>query len=117
MTESFEKGPNEALIGKPGSRALLDTPALILDLDALEHNIVDMADFAKAHGIGLRPVAKIHKSVEISRRQVAAGARGVCCATLREAETVATEAPPDVILLDLGLPDGDGGSVPHGRRR
>ena len=83
----------------PGSRALLGTPALILDLDALEHNIADMAAFAKAHGIGLRPVAKIHKSAEISRRQVAAGARGVCYATVREAEAMVAGGVPGVFLF------------------
>ncbi len=99
MTDAFDKGPNQALIGKPGSRTQLGTPALILDLDALEHNIADMAGFAKARGIGLRPVAKIHKSSEISRRQVAAGARGVCCATLREAEAMVAGGVPGVFLF------------------
>ena len=99
MTPNFDKHPNETLIGVPDSRALLGTPALILDLDALEHNIAAMAGFAKAHGISLRPVAKIHKSVEISRRQVAAGALGVCCATLREAEAMVAGAVPGVFLF------------------
>ena len=99
MTASFERGPNEALIGVAGSRATLGTPALILDLDALEHNIADMAAFAATRGIGLRPVAKIHKSAEISRRQVAAGARGVCCATLREAEAMVAGGVPGVFLF------------------
>ena len=99
MTVPFDKGPNEALIGVPGGRDRLGTPALILDLDALDHNIANMADFAKARGIGLRPVAKIHKSAEISRRQVAAGARGVCCATLREAEAMVAGGVPGVFLF------------------
>src|SRR3546814_14646985 len=48
-----------------------------------------MAAFAREHGIGLRPHSKTHKSVEIARRQIAAGALGICCATLGEAEAIA----------------------------
>ena len=82
-------GPNERLIGIPGSRYRLDTPALVLDLDALERNLAAMAAHAAAAGVALRPHAKTHKSVEIARRQVAAGAVGICCATLGEAEVMA----------------------------
>lgn len=79
-------GPNEALIGKPGSRALLDTPALCIDLDAMKRNIATMAEFCGNKGIALRPHAKTHKSVRIAERQIAAGAIGICCATIGEAE-------------------------------
>jgi len=79
-------GPNEPLIGKPGSRALLDTPALCVDLDAMERNIAVMAEFCRDKRIALRPHAKTHKSVKIAERQIAAGAIGVCCATIGEAE-------------------------------
>ena len=79
-------GPNEALIGKPGSRALLDTPALCVDLDAMERNIASMAEFCRDRRIALRPHAKTHKSVRIAELQIAAGATGVCCATIGEAE-------------------------------
>ena len=58
-------GPNEPLIGKPGSRALLDTPALCVDLDAMERNIAAMAEFCRDKRIALRPHAKTHKSVKI----------------------------------------------------
>src|SRR3546814_5511263 len=74
-------GPNPHLIGIAGSRGRLNSPALLLDLDALERNIANMAAFAREHGIGLRPHSKTHKSVEIARRQIAAGALGICCAT------------------------------------
>src|SRR5436853_484718 len=70
-----ERGPNEALIGVPGSRDLLGTPALVLDLELMEANIASMAEYARNHQYQLRPVAKIHKSVEIARLQVAAGQR------------------------------------------
>ncbi len=71
------------------SKADLPTPSLILDLDALEFNIATMAEHAKANGVDLRPHAKTHKTPEIARRQLAAGALGVCCATIREAEAMA----------------------------
>src|SRR5215468_7128590 len=81
-------GPNEPLIGKPGSRALLDTPALCVDLDAMERNIALMAEFCRDKRIALRPHAKTHKSVKIAERQIAAGAIGLCCATIGEAEVM-----------------------------
>lgn len=93
------RGPNEALIATPGSRELLETPVLILDLDAMDANISAMAQHAAARGYGLRPVVKIHKSVEIARRQVAAGALGVCCATLAEAEAMVDAEIPGVLLF------------------
>lgn len=77
------------LIGRQGSRRDFNTPVLVVDLDALERNIARMAAFAVAQGLNLRPHAKTHKSPEIARRQVAAGAIGVCCAKLGEAEVLA----------------------------
>ena len=79
-------GPNESLIGQPGSRALLDTPALCIDIDAMERNIASMAALCRAKNIALRPHSKTHKSVRIAERQLAAGALGICCATIGEAE-------------------------------
>lgn len=92
----IDPGPNAYLVGQPGSREQLDTPALIIDLDALEANIQAMADHARAVGQRLRPHTKTHKSVEIARRQVAAGAVGVCCATLGEAEVMGQAGIPGV---------------------
>ena len=77
------------LIGQQGSRASLNTPALVLDQAALERNLATMADFARARGLALRPHAKTHKSVDIARLQLKAGAVGVCCAKLGEAEAMA----------------------------
>ena len=94
-----ELGPNEPLIGVEGSRSALSTPALILDLDRLESNISHMAARTRQSGHGLRPVAKIHKSIEIAKRQVAAGALGVCCATLSEAEAMADGGVPGILLF------------------
>jgi len=86
------------LIGRQGSRRDLNTPALVVDLDALERNIAAMAAFAKASGLTLRPHAKTHKSAAIARLQRAAGAVGVCCAKLGEAEAL-TDAGVDGILI------------------
>jgi len=78
-----------SLIGQQGSRAALNTPVLVLDLDILDRNIAAMAALAKAHGVSLRPHAKTHKSVDIAKRQIAAGAVGLCCAKIGEAEVLA----------------------------
>ena len=77
------------LINRQGARRALNTPALIIDEGALERNIAAMAGFAMTRGVALRPHAKTHKSVEIARRQIAAGAVGMCCAKLGEAEALA----------------------------
>ena len=79
-------GPNADLIGQPGSREALCTPALVLDLAALERNLLAMAEFCDRHGVALRPHAKTHKSVEVARRQLSAGAIGISVATIGEAE-------------------------------
>lgn len=68
----------------PTVRSLVPTPALVIDLTALERNIAAMAALAAEWGVGLRPHAKSHKCVAIAARQVAAGAVGVSCATLDE---------------------------------
>ena len=86
------------LIGQQGSRASLNTPALLVDLDALDRNIAAMTHAARASRVALRPHAKTHKSVEIARRQIAAGAVGVCCAKLGEAEAL-SEGGIDNILI------------------
>lgn len=90
--------PNTPLIGQPGSRWRLQTPALVLDLDAFTRNVETMAAWAGAEGVALRPHAKSHKCVEIARRQVAAGAIGACCATVREAEMLAAAGIPGLLI-------------------
>ena len=89
---------DRALIGQQGGRWLIETPALVVDLDRLEANIAAMATHCRAAGIALRPHAKTHKSVEIARRQIAAGALGQCCAKLGEAEALA-EGGIDGLLI------------------
>src|ERR1700761_65400 len=94
----MDKSLNSDLIGVPGGRALLQTPALVIDLDAMERNIAAMAAHAQKNNIALRPHAKTHKCSEIAKRQIAAGALGICCAKLGEAEALA-EAGIESILL------------------
>jgi len=79
---------HDHLIGRQGSRADLNTPVLVLDVDALDRNIQRMAALAANHSVALRPHAKTHKSVDIAQRQKAAGAVGVCCAKIGEAEVL-----------------------------
>ncbi len=76
------------LVGQQGSRRSLNTPALVLDLEMLDRNIAAMAAFARQHDIKLRPHSKTHKSLDVARRQMAAGAVGICCAKLGEAEAL-----------------------------
>jgi D-serine deaminase-like pyridoxal phosphate-dependent protein len=66
----------------------IETPALVIDLDALDRNIAKMAGHASAAGVRLRPHAKTHKSPEIARRQIAHGAVGQCVQKVGEAEAL-----------------------------
>jgi D-serine deaminase-like pyridoxal phosphate-dependent protein len=93
---------NAELIGRPGSRYELATPALVIDLVAFEQNLARMTEFARERGVFLRPHAKTHKCAEIARRQAAAGALGVCTAKLGEAEALA-DAGIDSILITSPL--------------
>ena len=80
---------NAPLVGRQGGRRDMATPALVIDLDALDRNIAAMAMFAGKAKLNLRPHAKTHKCATLARRQIAAGALGVCCAKLGEAEALA----------------------------
>jgi D-serine deaminase-like pyridoxal phosphate-dependent protein len=66
----------------------LSTPTPIVDLDRLEHNLDRMATYAAAHGLGLRPHVKTHKSPTVARQQIERGAIGLTCATPRELEVM-----------------------------
>ncbi|RYD42972.1 MAG: DSD1 family PLP-dependent enzyme [Sphingomonadales bacterium] len=89
---------HDHLIGQQGSRADLNTPVLVLDVDALDRNISAMAALAAHHGVALRPHAKTHKSVDIALRQKAAGAVGVCCAKIGEAEVLAEGGVTGILI-------------------
>ena len=76
----------------------IPTPALLLDLDRFERNLTRMAAHVRAAGKNLRPHAKTHRCPEIARRQVAAGALGVACAKLGEAEVMARAAVRGLLI-------------------
>jgi 3-hydroxy-D-aspartate aldolase len=77
----------------------IQTPCLILDLDALERNIRKMGDFAKAHGMRHRVHGKMHKSVDVALLQERlGGAVGVCCQKVSEAEVFARGGIKDVLV-------------------
>ncbi len=76
----------------------LDTPALLVDLDIVATNIGRMAGFAAREGFALRPHIKTHKSVAMARRQINAGACGICCATVSEAEVMAQGGIGDIMI-------------------
>jgi D-serine deaminase-like pyridoxal phosphate-dependent protein len=85
---------------RPDHAALagLSTPCLVVDGEALQRNIETMAELARAAGVKLRPHAKTHKSPDIARRQIAAGAIGIGCATVAEAEMLAAARIPGLML-------------------
>ena len=77
----------------------IQTPCLILDLDALERNIKKMGDYAKAHGMRHRVHGKMHKSVDVALLQEKlGGAVGVCCQKVSEAEVFARGGIKDVLV-------------------
>jgi 3-hydroxy-D-aspartate aldolase len=80
--------------------AEVDTPALLIDLDAFEGNLQRMAAFARKAGIRMRPHAKTHKSPDIAKRQIALGAVGVCCQKVSEAEAMVDAGIGDVLVTN-----------------
>ncbi len=87
-----------ARIGMP--LAEVDTPALILDLDVFERNLARMAEAVRGAPVRLRPHAKSHKCGEIALRQIAAGAVGVCCQKVSEAEALVAGGVGDVLITN-----------------
>ena len=76
----------------------IDTPALVVDLDILERNVARVADYAREHGLRLRPHTKTHKSVRLAKRQIASGAAGLTVAKVSEAEVMAAASPDDLLV-------------------
>jgi D-serine deaminase-like pyridoxal phosphate-dependent protein len=76
----------------------IDTPALVLELDAFESNLARMAEFVSGSRVRLRPHAKSHKCPEIARRQVALGAVGICAQKTSEAEAFVDAGIEDVLV-------------------
>jgi D-serine deaminase-like pyridoxal phosphate-dependent protein len=80
--------------------AAIDTPALVIDLDAMERNLVTMATFARERGLRLRPHAKTHKSAWIANAQIARGAVGVCVQKTSEACALAAAGVRDIFITN-----------------
>src|SRR5512132_3122222 len=76
----------------------IDTPALVVDLDILDRNLCRVADYAKGHGLRLRPHTKTHKSPRIGRRQLEGGAAGLTVAKVSEAEVMLGAQPQDLLI-------------------
>lgn len=76
----------------------LDTPVLVIDLNRVEANINEMAERASSTGVRLRPHTKTHKMPEFARLQVEAGARGITCAKVGEAEVMVGAGFDDVLI-------------------
>jgi D-serine deaminase-like pyridoxal phosphate-dependent protein len=97
----FPHAEFEARIGRRDFRGItkdvLPTPCMLVDLDVFEKNAKTMADHCKATGIHLRPHVKIHKSVDVAKRQVAEGAIGLTVATIAEAELMSNAGLKNVL--------------------
>jgi D-serine deaminase-like pyridoxal phosphate-dependent protein len=95
---------------QPGLRGAaldrIETPALIVDLDALERNIARMAAFGRQSGLRIRPHAKTHRCPPIAVKQVAAGAVGMCAQTVGEAEALVEAGIADVLVTNQVLAPG-----------
>jgi D-serine deaminase-like pyridoxal phosphate-dependent protein len=76
----------------------IDTPALLVDLDIMERNLARVADYAREHGLRLRPHTKTHKSVRLAKRQLASGASGLTVAKVSEAEIMLGAQPDDLLV-------------------
>lgn len=78
--------------------AELDTPALVIDLDVAESNIRKLQMWANAHKVAVRPHSKTHKSPYWARKQIEAGAIGICAAKVSEAEVLVNGGVPEVMV-------------------
>lgn len=89
-------------LGRPGlALTAVDTPALVLDLDAFEENLVLMQRLTATAGIALRPHGKAHRCSAIAKAQIAGGAVGICCQTVGEAEQFVDAGIEDVFVSNV----------------
>lgn len=87
-----------ALVGQ--DLGVLDTPALLVDRDALNANIGLMVSALQQHGVGWRPHSKAHKSPAVAHLQIAAGAHGITCAKTSEAEVYVASGIRDILIAN-----------------
>jgi D-serine deaminase-like pyridoxal phosphate-dependent protein len=97
--------PPPAEIGAP--IAEIETPALVIDLDALDRNIAKVAEVARAYLVRVRPHAKTHKSTAIALRQIAHGAVGQCVQKVDEAEVLVRGGVKDVLVINRVVGEGE----------
>jgi D-serine deaminase-like pyridoxal phosphate-dependent protein len=91
--------PDLSDIGLPVQE--MDTPALVVDLGVMERNMLHMAAFLAKRRVHLRPHAKIHHATpQIARKQMAAGAIGITCAKLNEAESLCSGGIRDILIAN-----------------
>jgi D-serine deaminase-like pyridoxal phosphate-dependent protein len=90
--------PTAGVIGQP--KAALDTPSLLVDLDVMEQNIARMAKAIRGRGLGWRPHTKGMKVPALAHRLIKAGAHGVTCAKLGEAEVMAMGGIGDILVAN-----------------
>lgn len=76
----------------------LDTPALIVDLDVMERNLLAMAEYCRRHNLHLRPHTKTHKIPELARKQIESGAHGITVAKISEAEVMIAAGLTDLLI-------------------
>lgn len=98
--KSPQMEPSRTNFQGPRLKSEIDTPALLIDLDALERNIARMAAFFQGRPAKLRPHAKTHKCPEIAQRQMEAGAIGITCAKLGEAEALVDGGIEDILIAN-----------------
>jgi 3-hydroxy-D-aspartate aldolase len=110
-TPPARRAPEATMTTRPPAEigmtlAEVDTPALLLELDALERNLARMAEAVAGTALRLRPHAKTHKCPVIALRQMAHGAVGVCCQKVGEAEAMVLGGVPDVYVSNeiVGAP-------------
>jgi len=84
----------------------LNTPCLLVDSDLLQQNIATMANLSKQSGIAIRPHTKTHKCPQIAKLQLAAGAAGICSATLGEAEAMFAHGITDILITRMVVGQG-----------
>ncbi|TCT05127.1 DSD1 family PLP-dependent enzyme [Aquabacter spiritensis] len=87
-----------AQIGMPAGD--IETPALVVDLDLFDANLATLRDAVRGSGLRLRPHGKAHKCPDIARHQMAAGAIGLCCQKVSEAEVFVAAGIPDILVTN-----------------
>ncbi|MEY8099276.1 D-TA family PLP-dependent enzyme [Falsihalocynthiibacter sp. S25ZX9] len=81
----------------------MDTPAVLVDLDIAEANIARFQEHCDAHGLKLRPHIKTHKLPMLAKRQIEAGAVGITCQKISEAEAMISEGGIDDVLITYNI--------------